>query len=85
MLPTLFLNHGGGPLPLLGHQLAVASSIRNAAPLSGTPSAILVISAHYESSPLQILSQHQHTLLFDYYGFLLKAINMNTVHQVMRS
>ncbi|KAL3777502.1 hypothetical protein ACHAWO_012778 [Cyclotella atomus] len=67
-LPTLFLNHGGGPLPLLGVQPSIASSIINARP-SQTPKAILIISAHYESSPVSILSKDQHTLLFDYYGF----------------
>jgi 4,5-DOPA dioxygenase extradiol len=71
-LPTLFLNHGGGPLPLLGAQPSIASCIINARP-SQTPKAILVISAHYESSPISILSKddndQQHTMLFDYYGF----------------
>lgn len=68
MFPTIFLNHGGGPLPLLNAQPSIASSICNARP-SQTPSAILIISAHYESSPISILSRPQHTMLFDYYGF----------------
>ncbi|KAL7487972.1 hypothetical protein ACHAW6_013557 [Cyclotella cf. meneghiniana] len=68
MLPTIFVNHGGGPLPLLNQQPSIASSIENARPTE-IPSAILVISAHYESAPIAIQSRLRHTMLFDYYGF----------------
>eukprot|EP00804_Cyclotella_cryptica_P005828 CCRYP_000132-RA/>CCRYP_000132-RA protein AED:0.00 eAED:0.00 QI:127/-1/1/1/-1/1/1/300/302 len=68
MLPTIFLNHGGGPLPLLNRQPSIASSIQNSLP-SDIPSAILIISAHYESAPIAIQSRLRHKLLFDYYGF----------------
>jgi 4,5-DOPA dioxygenase extradiol len=67
-LPTIFINHGGGPLPLLGAQPSIASSIRNARP-SQTPKAVLIVSAHYEASPISILSNEKHPMLFDYYGF----------------
>ena len=68
MLPTLFLNHGGGPLPILHAQSSIALSIRDARPAE-TPTAILIVSAHYESSPISILTQPAHSMLFDYSGF----------------
>lgn len=69
MQPTLFLNHGGGPLPLIKNaQPSIAYSIREARP-SKPPSAVLIVSAHYESSPIAVLSRPKHKLLFDYSGF----------------
>ena len=49
-LQTLFLSHGGGPLPLLGdkaHQEMV-DTLKVIAAKLGKPSAIIVISAHWE-------------------------------------
>ena len=67
----LFVSHGGGPLPLLGdpdHQDMVTTlkAIANKIP---TPSAILVISAHWEARVPTITSAPQPALIYDYYGF----------------
>ncbi|CAB9503770.1 DOPA dioxygenase extradiol [Seminavis robusta] len=71
LYPSLFVNHGGGPLPLIGRQddLARHMSAVVTENLPRRPSAIVVVSAHYEGDPIQITSGSNPDLLFDYYGF----------------
>lgn len=70
--PTvLFISHGGGPLPLLGdagHQEMVQNLQMLSAKLP-KPSAILVISAHWETATATITAAQQPSLIYDYYGF----------------
>lgn len=68
--PTLFVNHGGGPLPLMGRDPIISSEL-SAVPsrLPTRPSAILVISAHWEANPLEISAQETNSLYFDYGNF----------------
>jgi 4,5-DOPA dioxygenase extradiol len=69
--PVLYLSHGGGPLPLLGdkgHQNLV-NFIREVTPTLGIPTAILVISAHWEEDKPTITSGAFPSLIYDYYGF----------------
>lgn len=68
---ALYLSHGGGPLPLLGdkgHQNMV-NVIREVARTLAKPTAILVISAHWEESRPTITSGSSPSLIYDYYGF----------------
>ena len=68
---TLFLSHGGGPLPLLGdpdHQKMVGA-LRGLAAGVPRPSAILVISAHWEEAVPTLTASAAPALLYDYYGF----------------
>ena len=68
---VLFIPHGGGPLPLLGdkdHQDLV-SFLKEITPILGEPSAILVISAHWEEDKVTITSGKTPSLIYDYYGF----------------
>jgi len=68
--PTVFLNHGGGPLPLLGRQPTVVQHIKDVrGKIPETPDAIVLISAHWESNPISITSNPKPGMLFDYYGF----------------
>ncbi|KAL7561700.1 hypothetical protein ACA910_016462 [Epithemia clementina (nom. ined.)] len=75
--PSLFVNHGGGPLPLLGRQPDIVHHMKEAVTkwlpslLSTTepPKAIVVISAHWESDPIQITSSPNPSMLYDYHGF----------------
>ena len=71
--PTLFVNHGGGPLPLLGRQPALVEHMKETVqkwlPADTKPSAVVVLSAHWESNPVKITSSPQPDLYFDYYGF----------------
>ena len=68
---VLYLSHGGGPLPLLGdkgHQNMI-DFIRNVTPTLIKPTAILVISAHWEEHKPTITSGAFPSLIYDYYGF----------------
>ena len=67
----MFIPHGGGPLPLLGdasHQVMVEFLSAITASF-GEPSAILVISAHWEEGIATITSGQLPALIYDYYGF----------------
>ncbi|MGZ8172227.1 MULTISPECIES: DODA-type extradiol aromatic ring-opening family dioxygenase [Methylobacter] len=73
ILPSsvVYLSHGGGPLPLLGdkgHQNMI-NIIREVAQSLAKPSAILVISAHWEEGKPTITSGASPALIYDYYGF----------------
>lgn len=68
---TLFIPHGGGPLPLLdepGH-LGMNRFLRAYPESRPRPEAIVVVSAHWEAEPVSITAAAQPELLFDYYGF----------------
>ena len=72
---VLYLSHGGGPLPLLGdkgHQNMI-DFIRTVTPMLIKPSAILVISAHWEENKPTITSGVFPSLIYDYYGFPKEA------------
>ena len=67
----MYLTHGGGPLPLLGdrqHQELVDFLSRIPSTLI-TPSAVVVISAHWEEAIPTITSGNKPELFYDYYGF----------------
>jgi len=71
-MPCLFINHGIGPLPLMGRQPAIASPLKAFASTLAAdqqPTAVVVISAHWESSPPAIGSAQFPRLIFDYDGF----------------
>ncbi len=68
---ALFLSHGGGPLPLLGdeaHTEMVALLKQLAAELA-RPSAIVVVSAHWEEDVPTLTAAPNPPLYYDYYGF----------------
>ena len=55
MLPCIYINHGGGPLPLMGSQPEIASFLRNyASSLPVLPTAILLLSAHWEEDVVAV-------------------------------
>lgn len=69
--PVLYLSHGAGPLPLLGdngHEEMI-DFIKTVTPTLGKPSAILVISAHWEEQAPTVTSGALPSLIYDYYGF----------------
>lgn len=78
MTPTLFVGHGAGPMPLLNHP-GHADVVRTWAPGSQLHTAvhdpavraIVVVSAHYETSDgaVEVMADPQPGLLFDYTGF----------------
>jgi 4,5-DOPA dioxygenase extradiol len=69
--PSIFINHGGGPLPLLGQQPEIIAQLKEVTAkwVTKKPDAIVVFSAHWESNPIQITSSIQPKMIYDYYGF----------------
>ena len=68
---VLYLSHGAGPMPLLGdegHQEMIDNLELIAGKIS-KPSAIILVSAHWEMAALTITHAASPSLLYDYYGF----------------
>jgi len=77
-LPTIFLPHGGGPCFFMpdgamgppGTWKAMGEYLKGInATLPFTPTALLVISAHWETPVPTVITAAQPPLLYDYYGF----------------
>ncbi|SDK38378.1 DODA-type extradiol aromatic ring-opening family dioxygenase [Microbulbifer yueqingensis] len=68
---ALFLSHGGGPMPLLGDagHTEMVQCLQDIAGRIGRPSAILVISAHWEEGVPTVTAAANPGLVYDYYGF----------------
>jgi aromatic ring-opening dioxygenase catalytic subunit (LigB family) len=70
--PTVFVNHGGGPMPLMGRQPALVENMKEIVVKylpKKTPKAIVVLSAHWESNTIQITSAKNPSMYYDYSGF----------------
>lgn len=67
----LFLSHGGGPMPLLNDEnhLEMIACLKDIAGTIKKPSAIIVVSAHWEEPVVSITSSSRPELIYDYYGF----------------
>lgn len=72
---TLFLSHGGGPLPLLGDEghSEMVAGLRKISAMIRKPEAIVVISAHWEEEQPTLTSGANPPLIYDYYGFPLDS------------
>ena len=76
-LPTLYIAHGGGPCffmepPAEDPQMwdKLAAHLKGiVASLPETPKAVLVISGHWEETPVTVNAGARPPMLFDYYGF----------------
>lgn len=68
---ALFISHGGGPLPLLGdpQHAQMVSCLQTIAKQISKPSAIIMVSAHWESHSAAMTSGSMPTLIYDYVGF----------------
>jgi 4,5-DOPA dioxygenase extradiol len=75
---VLYLSHGGGPLPLLGDERhrEMVLCLREIAAKIAKPSAILVVSAHWEEESPTITSGVRPSLIYDYYGFPEESYNI---------
>ena len=75
---SLFISHGGGPMPLLGdpgHREMVQRLNEITADIQ-RPDAILVISAHWEEAVATVTTAAQPELIYDYYGFPPESYNI---------
>ena len=79
LAPVFYLPHGGGPLPLLGdpHHLALTHFISQLGETLPTPSAIVVVSAHWESANPALTAAENPSLLFDYSGFPAQSYQLS--------
>ena len=68
---VIFLSHGGGPLPLMGEPThkELISFLSNLSSELIKPRAIILISAHWESSNAAITASEKPALIYDYSGF----------------
>jgi len=80
MFRALFIPHGGGPMPLLGDKAqaplvaewkALAEEFRRA-----PPTAIVVISAHYETDVVCVGASAMPQMIYDYGGFPPEAYKL---------
>ncbi|CAJ1418659.1 unnamed protein product [Effrenium voratum] len=65
----VYINHGGGPLPLLQKQPSISKFLGSYAASLPRPSAVLVVTAHWETDALKVSAGKSHSLYFDYGGF----------------
>lgn len=68
---SIFISHGGGPLPLLGderHQEMLVC-LKELAAAIPRPEAIVVVSAHWEENRPTITAAPNPSLIYDYFGF----------------
>ena len=75
---VLYLSHGAGPMPLLGddgHQQMV-DNLKTVATKISKPSAIILISAHWEEAMPTITQATHPPLIYDYYGFPAHAYDI---------
>lgn len=69
-MPCVFINHGGGPMPLMGKSPELAAWLGSyASTLPRQPTAILVVTAHWEAPRTAVSAAEKHGLLYDYSGF----------------
>lgn len=74
MQPAFYIPHGGGPCFFMddpqGVWTGMASFLRNLpGTLPETPSAILIVSGHWETAGFALTAGEHPSLVFDYYGF----------------
>lgn len=79
-MPVVFLPHGGGPWPLLDNGRFGQDTVRGYERLTRylealrmtpprEPSAVLVVSAHWEEQVPTVMSSQAPPMFYDYYGF----------------
>lgn len=68
---SLFISHGGGPLPLLGDSghVEMVSCLQGIAATIPKPDALVVVSAHWEEKMPTITAGRFPALIYDYFGF----------------
>lgn len=79
VMPSVFVNHGGGPIPILdpqNHQ-QMYQNLQYVEKCYPNPKAIVVVSAHWEEKQFTILDEDSPGLLFDYYGFPPQSYKFN--------
>lgn len=74
-LPTYFVSHGGGPWPYMKEQFGTIFDLLEASlrdmprQLGTTPTAVLMISGHWEESDFTVSVSPNPPMIYDYSGF----------------
>jgi aromatic ring-opening dioxygenase catalytic subunit (LigB family) len=73
-MPSFYISHGGGPWPWIprmrdGFATLERSLVAMVARFPERPRAILMISGHWETDPIHIMSSAQPGMIYDYSGF----------------
>jgi len=73
-MPTYFLSHGGGPWPWLKKEMPFYGELESSlqaipSQLSRPPSAVLIISGHWEEREFTVTSNPNPPMIYDYGGF----------------
>ena len=83
-MPVVFIPHGGGPWPFVDtgfprHELdALAAYLRSVRDLPpAPPSALLVVSAHWEEPVPSVMTSPHPPMLFDYSGFPAESYQLS--------
>jgi len=78
LFPALFIGHGGGPLPLLDDKDVFAVELKQLGKsLPKKPTAIVIVTAHWQSSHgFEVSSVSSPSLLYDYSGFPPSTYNL---------
>ena len=77
-LNIAFISHGGGPMPLLNDpsHAELVNYLTGLASKLGKPSAILLISAHWEAAVATITTSPTPQMIYDYRGFPAAAYEL---------
>lgn len=79
-MPTLFISHGGGPMPVLepagGPHAQMVAALRQFARQLPTPEVIVVVSAHWEAATPELTGAASPRLYYDYHGFPAEAYQL---------
>jgi len=75
---SIFISHGGGPLPVLGdpYHAELVVHLQGVAAAIEKPSAIIVVSAHWEESVATLTAHAKPPIIYDYYGFPPEAYEL---------
>ncbi len=73
-LPTYFISHGGGPWPWLPKMRKIFATLERSLTdmvedIGRTPSAVLMVSGHWEADIIRIMASERPAMEYDYYGF----------------
>ncbi len=77
--PVIYIPHGGGPMPLLGEpsHVSMVRFLEGLGEMIGQPSAVVVVSAHWEEEVATCTSGARPEILYDYYGFPAEAYQID--------
>jgi len=82
MLPSLFVSHGSPRIAIMNN--SSTDFLKNLSSLYPEPKYILIISAHWTTSDLKIMSNPNPELIYDFYGFedALYAKKYNAINNI---